>query len=226
MKIDMRHRSGTVTTFAGLAMGLMLLISTSVVAASDPNPYTKPDRSWITISGKVGMVSPDTFVLDYGKGKVTVEMDDGDRDADAYKLLPGDQVTVSGRIDDDLFETTTIEAYSVYVKNLNTTFFASARDEEGPDNYAITLMSPLVDYHYNLIGTVTDVKDQEFVVDTGARSLTVEVDEMPYNPLDEEGYQKIREGDRVSVSGRLEYDLLEGREVEADSIMKLTYSEG
>ncbi len=225
MKIDMKHFLPKLTAFAGLALSLMLLTGSSVMA-SNPNPYTKPDKSWITISGKVGAVSPDTFVLDYGKGKVTVEMDDGDRDADAYKLLPGDEVTVSGRIDDDFFETTTIEAYSVYVKNLNTTFFASAVDEEGPDNYAVTLISPLVDYHYNLIGTVTDVKDNEFVVDTGARKLTVEVDEMPYNPLDDEGYQKIRVGDRVSVAGRLEYDLFEGREVAADSIMKLTYSEG
>jgi len=223
--IDIRHLSRKFTTLAIAAMGLALLPGSSAMA-DNPNPYLKPDKSWITISGKVGTVSPDTFVLDYGKGKVTVEMDDGDRDADAYKLLPGDEVTVSGRIDDDFFETTTIEAYSVYVKNLNTTFFASALDEEGPDNYAITLMAPLVDYHYNLIGTVTDVKDNEFVVDTGARSLTVEVDEMPYNPLDDEGYQKIREGDRVSVAGRLEYDLFEGREVEADSIMKLNYSEG
>ena len=37
-------------------------------------------------------------------------MDDGDRDADAYKLLPGDEVNVIGKVDDDLFQTTTIDA--------------------------------------------------------------------------------------------------------------------
>jgi len=225
MITDIKCSPSKLIGMIALALVLTCLTGTSAVA-DKPNPYAKPDLSWINISGKVGAVSPDTFVLDYGTGKVTVEMDDGDRDADAYKLLPGDEVTVSGRIDDDFFEKTTIEAYSVYVKNLNTTFFASALDEEGPDRYEITTMSPLVDYHYNLVGTVTDVRDEEFTVDTGARSLTVEVDEMPYNPLDDKGYQKIDVGDRVSVTGRLEYDLFEGREVEADTIMELTYAEG
>lgn len=46
----------------------------------------------------------------YGNGSITVEMDDGDRDADAYSLDEGDNVTVYGMIDDDLFESATIEA--------------------------------------------------------------------------------------------------------------------
>ncbi|HET6564655.1 MAG TPA: hypothetical protein VFG52_04515, partial [Xanthomonadales bacterium] len=186
--------------------------------------YVKADRSWITISGEVESVSADSFVLNYDSGKVVVEMDDGDRDADAYKLLAGDKVTVSGRIDDDFLETTTIEAFSVYLKSLDTTFFASSADEEGPDPYAVNIIAPLVANHYNLIGTVSKVQDEEFVVDTGARSLTVEVDEMAYNPLDDEGYQKIEVGDRVSVAGSLDYDFFEGRELEADSIVELTYS--
>ena len=70
------------------------------------SPYTQPDDSWISLS-------------------VTVEMDDGDRDADAYKLLPGDKVNVVGKIDDNLFELISIEASSVYVEKLGTTFYAS-----------------------------------------------------------------------------------------------------
>ncbi len=42
-------------------------------------------------------------------------MDDWDDDADAYALLEGDEVTVSGRIDDNLYEIRTIEASRVYV---------------------------------------------------------------------------------------------------------------
>ena len=59
-------------------------------------------------------------------------MDDGDRDADGYKLLPGDKALVSGMVDDDMFEATSIEAYSVsvFVGNINTTFYASPVDED------------------------------------------------------------------------------------------------
>ena len=78
--------------------------ATDAFADDDKNPYAMADGTWITISGEVGAVDPDHFTLDYGDGLVVVEMDDGDRDADAYKLLQGDKVTVAGRIDDDFFE--------------------------------------------------------------------------------------------------------------------------
>jgi hypothetical protein len=44
---------------------------------------------------------------------------------------------------------------------------------------------------------------------------------MPYNPLDDEGYQKVDVGDRVSVTGTMDYDLFEGRELVADSLVIL-----
>jgi hypothetical protein len=44
---------------------------------------------------------------------------------------------------------------------------------------------------------------------------------MPYSPLDDEGYQKIRVGDYVKITGTLDVDSFEGRELEASSIVKL-----
>ncbi|HSO21962.1 MAG TPA: hypothetical protein VLT81_03585, partial [Chondromyces sp.] len=140
-----------------------------------------------------------------------------DRDADGYKLIEGDKVTVNGVIDDGLFETRTIEASSVYVEKLDTYFYASAADEEG--DAFVTYWSPVVVSRTVVQGTVTEVNDEEFVLNTGARTVTVEVDEMPYNPLDDEGYQKVDVGDRVSVTGTMDYDLFEGRELVADSLV-------
>ncbi|WP_256363626.1 hypothetical protein [Thiohalocapsa sp. ML1] len=40
-------------------------------------------------------------------------MNDGDRDADAYRLLPGDHVGIAGRIDNGLLQATTLDAASV-----------------------------------------------------------------------------------------------------------------
>ncbi len=117
------------------------------------NPYAQEDNSWISINGKVTSVSADEFKLDYGEGNVTVEMDDGDRDADGYKLLKGDQVRVSGLIDDDFFQLTTINASSVYVKNIDTYFYASAIDK---DDYGVTVISPVMTDTF-LEGTITNV---------------------------------------------------------------------
>jgi hypothetical protein len=123
-------------------------------------------------------------------------------------------------VDDDFFETTTIEASSVYVESIGTYFYASALDEEDADTF-VTLATPVVVSSTLLQGTVTKVADDEFTIDTGVRELRVEVDEMPYNPLDDKGYQRIEVGDRVSVAGRMDDDLFEGRELEADSVITL-----
>lgn len=43
-------------------------------------------------------------------------------------------------------------------------------------------------------------------LDTGSRMVTVDTVDMSYNPLDNEGFQKIKKGDRVSVSGMFDTD--------------------
>ncbi len=192
-------------------------------AAMAESPKTKPDDSWISVSGTVLSVEPDSFVLDYGKDTITVEMDDGDRDGDAYKLLSGDKVRVAGKIDDDLFEKRTIEAASVYVEKLNTSFYASAIDEE--DRYLETFIpvnATVIAPETVVQGRIIQIpKDDEFIISTGTGTLRVETEAMPYNPLDNEGYQQLDIGDRVSISGEMDYDFLEGREFVADSIVTL-----
>ena len=68
---------------------------------------------------------------------------------------------------------------------------------------------------------VTEVNDEEFKLSTGLQEITVEVEEMPYNPLDDEGYQRIQVGDRVSVTGEMDYDFLEGGELVAETVTTL-----
>ncbi|MEQ8517285.1 MAG: OB-fold nucleic acid binding domain-containing protein [Chromatocurvus sp.] len=191
--------------------------STVWANAAEASPYTKPDDSYISIDGTVDSVSRDSFLLDYGQGVVTVEFDDGDRDADAYKLVEGDRVSVSGVIDDDFYELTTIEASSVYVESLGTYFYASAADEEDP----MIVVTPLVTSSTTVQGTVSGTDDDSFSIDIGARELTVETEEMIYDPLDDEGYQKIEKGDIVSVTGNMNTELFDGRVMEADTVTTL-----
>lgn len=82
---------------------LVAAASLLALPALAADPYAKPDDTWISLSGTVQGVVADAFTLDYGEGMITVEMDDGDRDADGYKLVDGDKVTVTGVIDDDFY---------------------------------------------------------------------------------------------------------------------------
>lgn len=209
------------TGFNTVAMVLAAsLLTTSGAAAAKPDPYARADETWISISGQVDAVSPDSFLLDYGDGMITVEMDDGDRDADGYKLVQGDKVTVNGRIDDDFYQRTTIEASSVYVEKLGTYFFASAMDEEEPFHWYVYAV-PVVAGSTVVQGTVTSVGDAEFTLNSGPMGVEVEVDEMPYNPLDDTGYQKIETGDVVRVAGDMDSQVFDGRVLKASTIVTL-----
>jgi hypothetical protein len=189
---------------------------------SGQDPYAEPDDTWISLTGTVESVMADQFTLKYSEDGeeswIIVEMDDGDRDADGYKLMAGDLVTVNGIIDDDLFETRTIEASSVYVANLDTYFYASAADEE---DAFVTVTVPMEMGDAVVQGVVTEVNEHEFTLDTGLREVTVDVAEMPYDPLDDVGYQQIDVGDAVSVFGEVDYDFFDGREVMASSVTTL-----
>lgn len=192
-------------------------LTLALTSAQAENPYLQADDTWISIDGEVHEVSPDSFVLDYGQGFVTVEMDDGDRDADAYSLLEGDEVTVSGIIDDGLYELNTIEASSVYVESIGTYFYASGVDEED----TFVTVDPVIISETVIQGTISSVGDEEFTLDTGAQEMTVQVDEMIYDPLDDVGYQQLDEGDFVTVTGNLDIEFFNDQVFEAETITTL-----
>jgi len=183
------------------------------------SPYLKSDGSWITLSGTVTSTTADTFKLDYGEGLVTVEMDDWDWFEESGELLPGDDVTVYGEVDDDTFETAKIEASSVFVDSLGTYFYASAADEESATDFDV---APTIDLgQMVLTGTVTGVDGTEFTIDTGAQKTTIDTALMTYNPTDDEGYQQIEEGDLVTVTGDVDIDTFDDAELMADTVVTL-----
>lgn len=198
------------------------LFAAPVLAATDrvnENPYTQPDDTWVSLSGKAIDTSADTFKLDYGDGVITVEMDDWDWYEESREVVENDKVTVYGEIDDTFFDTARIEAASVYVESLGTYFYGpTAADEEGTgdeDDYWLT-GEPIESGEIDVRGTVSSVGEEKFTIDQGASKLTVDTDDLAYNPLDSQGYVRINEGDYVSVSGEMDDDFLESRLLEAD----------
>jgi uncharacterized protein YdeI (BOF family) len=119
---DLEVAAGAAKAAPVATAGAALDPATRLAAATDGN--------WINLSGTVLSTAPSTFALDYGPGNITVEMDDWDWYQEGKALVPGDQVVVTGKVDDDLYQSKRIEASSVYAKNLNTYFYASGADEE------------------------------------------------------------------------------------------------
>lgn len=220
----MRHPHRRLTPMPWLAgSALALAAALPVHATTSSLPYAMPDDAWISIDGTVQSVRPDSFTLDYGEGVVIIEMDDGDRDADGYKLIEGDVVNVIGKVDDDLFERTTVEAASVYVQKLETTFYASAVDEE---DVVLTVARPLATAQTIVRGTVATVGDDSFTIEMGETALTVDTASLGYDPLDDAGYQRVEPGDRVSVSGDMDDRFFRGPELDADALVVLEDARG
>jgi uncharacterized protein YdeI (BOF family) len=211
-----------------LAISILFGIPTTA-AAADADPYALPDETWISISGTIASPTDDSFLLDYGEGVVTVEMDDWDSYGEARALMDGDDVTVYGRVDDGLYERTTIEASSVYVANLNTYFYADDDDEEGDAHLMWQAPSPLIiTATTSLRGRVSSVNPEgrTFTIDTGERLVTVDTWGLGYNPLDDAGFQKVDKGDIVHVTGHLDTGFFEKRELDADSVITLRKNTG
>jgi uncharacterized protein YdeI (BOF family) len=211
------------TLLVMLLMAVLLGFATAPGAkTASKDPYMKADESWISISGTAVDTLVDSFTLDYGEGLVSVEMDGWGWYNQTFNVIEGDKVTVYGKIDDDLYETTSIGASSVYDENLGTYFYANSADEEYDEDYDYWVVGEAIVVGQTTVrGTVTGVNGREFTIDNGPRKLTVDTSTMGYNPMDKKGFQAINKGDYVSVSGSMKNTFWDKRKLMADVVVTL-----
>jgi len=191
--------------------------STVAMAQSDERMLkTYEDETSISLTGSVVEARADEFDLLVGDDTITVEVNEEFRDGGAYTLLSGDSVTVSGQVDDDLFEGKELVANALYIEKLGATFVL---DDGYVEKYGMVSGRDLSGY-IEVAGNVTHVSvdDDEFRIHTGVGDFTVEVEELASNPIDDEGVIRLRTGDWVSVLGRVDSDWLEGREIVANNV--------
>lgn len=193
---------------------------TAAVGAAGLDPETRlaaaSDRSWINLNGTVVTTTPNSFVLDYGNDTVTVEMDDWDWFREGQALAPGDSVLVRGRVDNDLWQAKRIEADSVFVKNLNTHFFASSADEEDFGTSIVYVPPNPTPGTSDSTGFVTAVEGQELTIGTGTAAIRVDTSSLAANKK-----PAIKTGDRVYVWGDLDLDPQERTEIMAKGVVLL-----
>ncbi len=196
--------------------------ATSVAAQGDEVAATF-DEEWIMLSGKVEAVLATSFMLDYGEDDITVELDKFDWDVER-SVMQGEWVTVTGRLDRNLFDNRSIEAATVYVPRLNEYLYANPADEEGDlslTHHIAPVHVPTADEGdwLSFSGRVTAVDGDEIMVDTGISSLQVDTSPIPGDLVS----PSVEIGDRVLVTGEMDAaDLFDDREVEANSITKLS----
>jgi hypothetical protein len=215
----MKNAQGALLIIPALVILLSCSLMQSVTAGE--SRYMKTDETWISIEGKVAETGDDWFDLNYGEGTITVEMDEWDWYDETAHIMEGHSVTVYGMIDEDMYETAAIEAGSVYDEELGVYYYAGSADEQTFGHDYWLPATPNVIGRTIVRGTVSEINDEEFTIDTGARELTIDTDPLPYDPMEEEGTPSIDKGDYVSVSGYMADDFWEARELAAHSLILL-----
>ncbi len=216
-------------TAIAAVIGILGLGST-VIADTDPYTAKYDNNSAISLTGTVIESYEDAFALSYGDGNIVVEMDDWDWYDESQSIREGEKVTVYGEVDHDMYEARKIEAEAVYAHSRNMYYFADDEDEE--DRYHQSYMMPTKvdlatigdDTRVSVSGTVEKIAAREFMMDVGPYMVVVDTEDLGYNPLDDNGFQRLRVGDQVHVSGLLDTGFFDDREIDADLVLTLQKS--
>lgn len=193
---------------------MLAVMGFAVASTAQDRLSDAPKQSEISLSGKVSAIEQDAFMLDYGAGRVRVDLEDG---LDWFPpgtpgLTIGEPVTVNGVVDDDMFDTREIEATSIYRQAQQTFLYSDASNARfltPPES------QPTDTSWVNLSGTVTGVTGREFMLDTGVREFRI-------TTATESQNARIRPGTRVSVSGQVSGDdIFDRPEIEATHVVVL-----
>lgn len=181
------------------------------------------DGAPVVLTGTIGDIRSDEFDLNYGTGKITVELDGWEWTGNETRYLStGERITVSGRIDDDFFEGREVEADNIFLPGSYSYYYTT---DVYPSYYWYYDENNAVqDGSYaSMRGTVSNISGNEFTL-TGANntSMKVDVSDLGHDPFDDEGLQKVENGDRVHVYGEIDDGFFERREIMADSIVVLS----
>lgn len=243
---------------------------TTTMTQQSTLPQYIEDGEWVSLSGKVQQPMADHFTLNYGRGTIRVDLDMFDTSVlPDNQLKAGQNVTVTGHMDNNLFSKREIDASALYVYNTRKHYF-SADETDRPDAVVLGYMNehqPRVNammqghgqthgqakvktnsqaygnayqatQHTNIrtssklnqedgswintTGKIVSIDDDEITLQTSYGDIDVDMDEMGYNPNDDDGYKQLKVGQRVLVTGVMDNGLFEEREIVARNVVRLS----
>lgn len=183
--------------------------------------------AYITISGTVGEITDgDEFMLNHAGGMIKVDTNDTWPDLfanDAATLLKtGDRVSVTGKVDNNLFTTNEIEAYRMTVAGnsysrvyTNQAYAPSYENDYAAYNNVAYGAGLEDDQKVRISGEVSRIeKDDKFMLRYGNGEIMVDTDDVEFSNV-----TALAVGDEVVVFGEVDKDLFQKKEVEAERVI-------
>jgi uncharacterized protein YdeI (BOF family) len=207
-----------------MSTALGLAIAPAAQAQQNKAPADMKDNSYVTISGKVGeILDADEFNLSYSGGAIKVDTNDGWPNlfrTDAIEVLkPGDKITVTGLVDDNLFVKKEIDAISIshHGETYSRLYWHIPYDNAYYGYWPYYGWDDkMYDDKVSISGTVSKIlSDTAFEMKYGAGSLKVTTDDLNVHDAD-----RLRVGDRVMVYGEMDDNWFGKRELDADHLVR------
>lgn len=236
------------TALSSMALAATTAVTTSTTATLDANATKKvvsnlQDGTLVTASGTVGAFSDgDEFTLNIGGSTIKVDTNDdatnlfGDNREARNVLKPGDKVTVTGTIDENLFDRKEIDATVVQFNGKN---YYSALTPAAGGTVAATTTSTnpvyadwekeyevvrpydtkeFVNDRVRLTGNVVKISDADtFTLDYNGGTIEVDINDNAFMKKN----SKIAIGDRVALYGEMDDNWFTKRHFEADTLVRL-----
>ncbi len=197
-------------------LALCTLFSATMMAqdtrsSGENSPLKAAAGSWVGVSGTVESTSKGTFVLDYGDGNITVNVDP--EASNPHEFKANEAVTVYGILDEGFFTATTINARTVYLNSQKSYACSTGNSADEvisfvPAVYAGTLIH----------GRVTKVDGTNIMVDEGSRMISVDVATLEAEMKNSTGFPEVDAGDLITAVGTMDKGFFTGRTLEATSM--------
>ncbi len=188
----------------------------SIVFILGINSSYAQDANVQSLRGKIVSIKDDYFVVQTTNGQeAKILIDQNMESSNAFKYKIGQEVSIIGESQSRMPGGLIVVGKTVdhskddYLKRYNKIIKDSKKK-------AVWL-----DGHNNEItGVVKDIDDDYFTLEgSDGSQLHINIKEMSYNPLDDEGYIKLKLGDRVRVYGRYEENFFFPDELHASWII-------
>ncbi len=188
----------------------------SIVFILGINSSYAQDANVQSLRGKIVSIKDDYFVVQTTNGQeAKILIDQNMESSNAFKYKIGQEVSIIGESQSRMPGGLIVVGKTVdhskddYLKRYNKIIKDSKKK-------AVWL-----DGHNNEItGVVKDIDDDYFTLEgSDGSQLHINIKEMSYNPLDDEGYIKLKLGDRVRVYGRYEENFFFPYELHASWII-------
>lgn len=208
----------------GLLASAVVLGALPASAAAEK---TMKENKFMTLTGTASQVSGEEFLLTYGANKkVKVDLENwGDINASDV-VRDGEHVTVSGIVEDNLFEMPEIDAQTIHALDAGRRYDYSSADHRVIEHdVQYSSRTDTIDRAGNrlITGRVADFNGLNFIMMTDSGPVSIDTAALPYNPADDDYMPKLEKGDTVTLRARSEsgpYDAL------ASEVVTITKSYG